>query len=265
MADNDQEPKDRLRQARDAMKLTRAQLADKVGVAESTVRAHETGQNNIKPAVAILYAGALNVEAPWLLYGTTNSPELTRARAPGDHPPTVWDRNRLIPIVSRTRNGYFPAKESDDETEARVTAWLTDPAQAPDHFLFLPVPGYDNVSEFYAYEEIRDPPDPRHKHYVVVAPLDEEFGIEGDEVVIRSDRDGLQETDVYKLSYSHDEEFVTFYVGDYIPIAEKIIKMRPGHLEGVVGVVVCRLSIRRRPVFRRLPTGIFEVQTPHDT
>jgi transcriptional regulator with XRE-family HTH domain len=62
-------PGERLRQARERAGLSVDELADRIGSAASTVRAHENGQNNVRPHKARDYATALKVSPTWLLYG----------------------------------------------------------------------------------------------------------------------------------------------------------------------------------------------------
>jgi transcriptional regulator with XRE-family HTH domain len=68
-SDSRMEPGKRLKQARTAAGLSVEQLAERMGGAASTVRAHENGQNNIKPPMAQRYGSALGVAPEWLLYG----------------------------------------------------------------------------------------------------------------------------------------------------------------------------------------------------
>lgn len=62
-------PGDRLRRARTDAGLTVEALSERVGFAASTIRAHENGQNNIRPHAAKAYAPIVKVTPGWLLYG----------------------------------------------------------------------------------------------------------------------------------------------------------------------------------------------------
>lgn len=59
----------RLREARKQRRLTVAQVAERAGFSESTVRAHENGQNKLRPEPAEVYARILRLDVAWLLYG----------------------------------------------------------------------------------------------------------------------------------------------------------------------------------------------------
>lgn len=63
------EPGDRLRAARTSAGLTVEALSARVGYAASTIRAHENGQNSIRPHAAKAYAPILKVSPGFLLYG----------------------------------------------------------------------------------------------------------------------------------------------------------------------------------------------------
>lgn len=63
------EPGDRLKVAREAAGLNRAQLAQRLGYSVSGVGALENGQNKIKPDVAELLAPIVRSTPEWLLYG----------------------------------------------------------------------------------------------------------------------------------------------------------------------------------------------------
>lgn len=63
------EPGERLRAARVAAGLSVQTLSERVGFAASTVRAHENGQNEIRPHAAKAYAPILKVTPGWILYG----------------------------------------------------------------------------------------------------------------------------------------------------------------------------------------------------
>jgi phage repressor protein C with HTH and peptisase S24 domain len=68
-------PGDRLRFARKKAKLSVEVLAKRVGFSSSGVRAHENGQNNIKPDVAEAYGKVLRIAPSWLLYGEGEAPD----------------------------------------------------------------------------------------------------------------------------------------------------------------------------------------------
>lgn len=71
MADDDVlTPGGRLRAMRKVRHLTVDQLAERSNRSQSTVRAHENGQNGIKPDAAEAYASVLKVAPEWILFGT---------------------------------------------------------------------------------------------------------------------------------------------------------------------------------------------------
>lgn len=247
MAMDAEEPKDRLRWAREEAKLSRGQLAEKTGISESTIRAHENGQNNIRPHTAIIYARALGVEAPWLLYGGES---LIKAAPPDDY----WKYNRAAAIVGKARDGFFPIKEEDSWMEARVEAYLANNREVADHILFVPVPDYANVSEFFAFEEIKQPSDDRYRHYVIIATNQEEIAMDGDEVVLSTFNGDLRETDVFK--FTMEEDWLVFYKGATLKQSHKVTKVKRDAFADsntvLNGIVVCRVSIRRRPILQGL-------------
>lgn len=59
----------RLREARKQRHLTVAQVAERAGFSDSTVRAHENGQNKLRPEPAEIYSRILRLDVAWLLYG----------------------------------------------------------------------------------------------------------------------------------------------------------------------------------------------------
>lgn len=68
------EPGDRLKLARIKGKLDNDALAKRSGFGVSTVRAHQNGQNSIRPEVAEVYGRVLRVSPAWLLYGEGEGP-----------------------------------------------------------------------------------------------------------------------------------------------------------------------------------------------
>jgi len=66
---------ERLVEAREAVGLSAAQLARRIGVKSSTLHAWEAGRSGPRPNVLLRLAGMLNVSPTWLLTGTGDSPE----------------------------------------------------------------------------------------------------------------------------------------------------------------------------------------------
>lgn len=67
------EPGARLRELREAAGVSVEQLAQRVGKSPTTVRAHENGQNGIRPPMAQRYARELNSTPEWILYGRSKA------------------------------------------------------------------------------------------------------------------------------------------------------------------------------------------------
>lgn len=59
----------RLREARKQRGLSVTQVAERAGFSDSTVRAHENGQNKLRPEPAEVYSRILRLDVAWLLYG----------------------------------------------------------------------------------------------------------------------------------------------------------------------------------------------------
>ena len=84
---------ERLRKAReDAGFTSAAKAAEALGLAASTYRAHENGQNDFDFIEAQRYAKKFNVDSLWLFAGKAQSPELLDAQA-------HFRANRREPIV----------------------------------------------------------------------------------------------------------------------------------------------------------------------
>lgn len=75
MAKDEETAGDRLRSLRKLRKLSVSQLAPRVGLSESGVRAHENGQNGLKADIAAIYAAVLKARPDWLLYGIGDPPD----------------------------------------------------------------------------------------------------------------------------------------------------------------------------------------------
>lgn len=104
------EPGDRLKTAREAANLTRAQLAARLGYSLSGIGALENGQNKIRPDVAELLAPIVRTTPEWLLYGSGDGPAA---------PPT----RKTVPLVGYVGAGseahfYASADEGLGEVDA---------------------------------------------------------------------------------------------------------------------------------------------------
>lgn len=210
-------PGARLRATRERLKITRAQLAAKMGVGQSTIRAHENAQNSILPQVAEIYAKELGVTPSWLLYG----------EGPDPVGPVIHDRR--IPVVGRVRPGYFV-----DTEFAPVTPYLS-----------LAFPG-SNLENLKAYVNENVPEG--HTGYVICAPWYGEAVYLVDEVVIRRSEGPVAEVDIWKVG-AEPGHFV-FYKGATQARAVETLKVQApvsGHIGTdqrfwVLGLVVGSLD-----------------------
>jgi len=109
------EPKDRLRQAREAAGYeTAADAARAMGTPYSTYAAHENGQNDISRKSARIYSQAFNVPAGWILTG-----EGARAR-------------RTVPLLGYVGAGFaiIPLGETDELERVPAPPGVSEPLMA---------------------------------------------------------------------------------------------------------------------------------------
>jgi transcriptional regulator with XRE-family HTH domain len=221
-----EEPKDRLRWAREQRGLSRAQLAAKVGRAESTIRAHENGQNRIQPDIAIAYARELGVSPSWLLYGIDDTP-----------PGLGETRVQEIPVVGEIWNVDFYFRE--EKASGRAVG----------ETILLSLPDYSD-KELSAYI-LRYPEDPSlSRYYLIVSSVDDVDEISlSDQVVLREKDGSYYSISVWNVGA--DKGWRVFYQGLQQDYARKVIKVtKSGRLQDfyeILGVVVADLNIRHRP------------------
>lgn len=110
------EPGARLREARTNAGLSVEQLAERVQKAASTVRAHENGQNGIKPPMAQRYARAVGVSPEWLLYG----------RSADDHGRTP--ELSELPLLANIQAGAWFAMDDTGQDEPEMVPHAKDRA-----------------------------------------------------------------------------------------------------------------------------------------
>lgn len=210
-------PAARLRATRQRLKITRAQLAAKVGLGQSTIRAHENGQNNIQPQVAEIYARELGITPSWLLYGEGADPGA----------PVILERQ--IPVVGRVRPGYFV-----DGQFTPVTPYL---------HLAIPGNNLENLKA-YANENAQE----GHVAYVICAPWYGEAIYLVDEVVIRRSEGAVAEVDLWKVG-AEPGHFV-FFKGESQARATETLRVKApvsGHIGAeqrfwVLGLVIASLD-----------------------
>lgn len=98
-------PADRLKRTRHRRGMSVERLHELTGLARSTIRAHETGQNGIRPEPAAHYAAALGVQPEFILFGVSGSP----------HPEDV--NIRMVPLMGELQAGaWHESFEADNPT-----------------------------------------------------------------------------------------------------------------------------------------------------
>jgi len=216
-----EEPKDRLRRAREGLHFSRELLAAKLGRAASTVRAHENGQNRIQPDAAAAYARELGVSAAWLLYGVEDSGGPIEGLA-----------TRAVEVVGEIWDWPHFIKE-DDETKVR-------------EYLSISLPEYRD-RKLSAFVEHYGGNDYLYRHYVIVANVVDELSLV-DEVVLRYREGSFSNIGRWRIGAQRG--WRVFYQGPDQAAAQKLIKVTAeGNLDDfyeVLGVVVADLTVRRR-------------------
>ena len=92
----------RIREARDAAKLTQAQLSVKAGVSSRTVPTYESGGEDPKlpasPDLKVIerIAEACNTTAAWLLYGVGEKPVITSTVETGLYTPEELEKMAIV-------------------------------------------------------------------------------------------------------------------------------------------------------------------------
>lgn len=188
------EPGQRLRAAREAIGLTVEQLALRVGFAPTTVRAHENGQNRLRPLVASAYATALGKTPEWLLFGAGKAAAagVREESTPFTHAGALRDIARVIPVVGEVAAGVW-------RETAVAEAWEIA------EYLPLDVLGYERA-DLKAMRVVgasmnRIYPPGR---YVIVAPP-AEAGLRMDDiVVVERCRKGLYEITLKQFTVEAD-------------------------------------------------------------
>ena len=242
-----EEPKDRLRSAREALGVSRARLAAQIGRSSSTIRAHETGQNNILPDAAALYAKALGVSPSWILYG----------QRPDDPPHDavmstnfVWVQDTIYTVPL-----YYP-EEVRRGPESREELLITMPGYEGERLIAFKVSDYNPAMEL---EVNLGPPSPYIIYVICSTDLDNLSLV--DEVVVKSrfhppqHGDGPAKVycqlDIWRVGAGDEGGSVweVYYQGESQRLATDIRKFRRGvpHPDfELLGVVVGRLEIKRR-------------------
>jgi transcriptional regulator with XRE-family HTH domain len=238
---DDKEPRERLRAARINARLSVDLLAERLAVAASTVRAHESGQNKIKPDMAEKYANELHVSADWLLFGT------------GIGPRTVPIGVRSIPIVGELRRG----------------SWLEPTDRRVERYITMETIGYDHV-ELEAYR-IGNEVGPEYPNGTIlfVAPVAKDrLSLRfSEEVVLRRERGGLYELSLRlalrKGLISHKLEYIGQPTADGRPreVVSEDDPTNPTLVGMVVGAFWMREVSPGELFARSAPSDIYEGRT----
>jgi transcriptional regulator with XRE-family HTH domain len=173
-------PGARLRELRLAAGLTPETLAERVGSAASTVRAHENEQNGIKPKAATAYATALGVSPEDILFP---GQRLKAASSPG----RVVEGVRRVPVLGVVQAGAW-AEVMDHDPEPAEWVVFDEPEYARAKAFALIVRG-PSTNRVY--------PDGSR---IVCIPATEGGVRDGDFVVVRRTRGSFVETTLKQLS-----------------------------------------------------------------
>ncbi|WP_174300707.1 helix-turn-helix transcriptional regulator [Caulobacter sp. S45] len=209
-------------------RLSRAQLAVKTGRAESTIRAHETGQNKISPEAAAAYATALSIQPGYILWGFGPPPEQTTISS---------DTFFKVKVVGTVRNHYFVKLEEQGKPD-------------PD-FIIIPKIVFHRQEDLRAFRDFSLEVETSTVKYLIVTPYRVGRLFKGDQVIGRTKEGSLSETATWNVSA--DIKSVTFAkskTNRHMPQQEFTIprgaKFPPGW--ELVGVVVGRIEMSfRRP------------------
>lgn len=177
-------PGERLRDLRARARLSVEELADAVGLAASSVRAHENGQNGIRATMAQRYATALGVTPEEILF--------TGGKAqPAQRPVTAIGGSRRVPVLGIVQAGAW-AEIDDNQPEPTEWVAFEEPQYARAQLFALIVRGA-SVNRFY--------PDGSR---VVCIPAHESGVQEGDFVVVRRRRGSFVETTLKQVEVGAD-------------------------------------------------------------
>jgi len=158
------------------MGLSAEDLAVKAGMAPSTVRAHENGQNGIRLPAAKKYARALATTPEWIMFEAGPSESVAN-----DAMPVA----RSVPVLGQVQAGAYLEIPDDPEPSGFVPFY--DPRYARATVYALRVIGRSMDLHY---------PD---GSTVYVVPAAEAGVREGDHVVVRRERAGLYETTLKEI------------------------------------------------------------------
>ena len=216
-------PAGRLREAREARGLSRAHVAHMLGMSQSTIRAHENGQNRIGSEAALMYASELGINVAWLLFGVGDSaPNTSQAKISVAH-----NHGSEIEVVREIRPGHY----------------LTEAATAGRNLgrIGVSVPGLANA-HLRAYGDFTPGLDPDYNHYVIAHPIDPSQIQNRDEVVVRNYSTGWSEWSVWRAEYvESDLRLTDHHLTRQLRIDVSGVKFQ----YEVEGLIVSRFAARR--------------------
>lgn len=179
----DMTPGDRLRELRLRANLSVEALAERVGKAASSVRAHENGQNGIKAPVAAQYATALGVAPEEILFGSGRSAQPA--------PSPAMEGVRKVPVLGVVQAGAWAEIPADEPVPTEYVVF-DEPEYARSNVFALVVRG-ESVNRVY--------PDGAR---VICLPAVEAGPREGDFVVVRRRRGSFVETTLKQVVVGDD-------------------------------------------------------------
>ena len=144
-------PGERLRRVRESFDLSTDQVARRIGKAPSTVRAHENGQNGIKPGMAAKYAAIYRTTPEWVLFGIGDEPSKdadTSGSPTGvDHHLRAWREHRHMSVKELSRRSGISSQLIDDiergeaDLSVKVLGALAEALQTSPGFVIDHDPG----------------------------------------------------------------------------------------------------------------------------
>lgn len=224
----DMTPGDRLKQIRSEAGLTVEALAKRTGMAASTIRAHENGQNGIKAPVASQYASALGVAPELILFGDGRQIDRTSNRA-------AEKGVRRVPVLGVVQAGAW-AEVFDDSPHPTEYIVFDEPEYARTEVFALVVRG---PSTDLVY------PDGTR---IICIPAGDGGIREGDFVVVRRRRGAFAETTLKQIQIG-DDGGVELWPRSSDPAFQEPIRIRaardPDDSPEIIAVVVGRYDVGR--------------------
>lgn len=203
-------------------------LAQRVGLRPSTVRAHENGQNGIKPKAAAAYASVFGVAPDYILFGGGTSQDRTSVSAPSLEV-------RRVPVLGVVQAGAW-TEVFDDEPEPLDWVVFDEPEYARVEAFALIVRG-PSVDRYY--------PDGSR---VICIPATATGIQEGDFVVVRRRRGAFAETTLKQIQIGEDGE-VELWPRSTDPAFQEPIRLSetrdPAESPEILAVVVARYDVGR--------------------